>query len=96
MRVGNVTQWLRAFTVKARRPEFKSPAFKWKAEHAEFFKSFIYLFIYLLTYLLTYFYLFILHSRFYFPPGPPSDYSTSNTSSLLSCLHKDVLTLPDR
>ena len=33
---------------------------------------------------------FFPHSRFYCPPGPSSNYSTSHTSCPPLCLHKDV------
>jgi hypothetical protein len=38
------------------------------------------------------FFLFNSHSRFYSPPGPLSDCSTSHISSLTHCLHEDVPT----
>jgi hypothetical protein len=33
---------------------------------------------------------FSLYSRFYSPPGPPSNCSTSHTSSLHLCLHENI------
>ena len=37
-----------------------------------------------------FFSLIFLHARFYSCPCPPTNCSTSHTSSLLSCLHEDV------
>jgi hypothetical protein len=55
------------------------------------------IFIIIIIIIITYFFFFSLTLQILFiphPTGPPSDCSTSYTSSLCPCLHKDVPTPP--